>query len=81
MTQLDEVRQAEIKHAYDEICREFFTCILTLHWMQSLEEFNFFKGTFTSPEGGTYLLSIQHVDGPKIVAPERRREEPPESSV
>lgn len=30
------------------------------------EEFGFVKTTLETPEGGSYLIQIQHVSGPKI---------------
>lgn len=31
-----------------------------------LPALNFWKTTITMPDGGTYLLSLAHVDGPKV---------------
>jgi hypothetical protein len=43
-----------------------FHILATANTRPDLKELNFFKVPVTTNEGGQYLLSLVHVDGPKI---------------
>lgn len=47
--------------------REYFMQVLAILSMdKTTKDFTYTKIPITSDDGGTYLLSIMHVDGPKI---------------
>lgn len=56
----------ELLAAQTEIAKVYLTAVLELLNLQGHGELNFAKTSFTTPEGGTYLLQVAHVDGPKI---------------
>ncbi len=57
----------EINAGYELVNKEYFMHMLGLasHSME-IKELNYLKTAVVTPDGGTYLISILHVDGPKI---------------
>jgi hypothetical protein len=53
-----------------ELTREYLSALLSLLSMDEAykdnQDFNFFKTSIITPNGGIYLLQVQHVEGPKI---------------
>jgi hypothetical protein len=56
-----------LKNAHREIAQAYLQAVLDLVAMQGgIDEVNYIKTPFKTPEGGSYLLLLQHVEGPKI---------------
>jgi len=58
--------EAEAAKAFEEVGMVYFLAVSEILFAKGHKEFNFLKSTIHTPNGGTYLLQIQHVDGPKI---------------
>lgn len=57
----------EIQAALEITHREYFLNVLALLSHDSEpKELNYVKVPVTTPDGGIYLISILHVDGPKV---------------
>lgn len=61
------VTEAErFENAHNEVAKAYLNAVLQLLYFQKWGELNYLKKTIKTPEGGIYLLQIQHVDGPII---------------
>ena len=56
----------EFEAAHNEIARAYIQAVIEILFLQGHEELNFVKKTLEMPDGGTYLLQLQHVSGPKL---------------
>lgn len=56
----------EVQSALEIVHSEYFTQVLALLSYTDQLELNYNKVPVVTPDGGTYLVSILHVDGPKI---------------
>jgi hypothetical protein len=62
-----KISKKEVKVAYDQVFREFFSAVLALASLDNkMKELNYIKTAITTPDGGVYLVSVLHIDGPKI---------------
>lgn len=53
--------------ALNAVFKEFFTAIVAILLEdKSQKEVNYVKVPITMPNGGNYLISILHIDGPKM---------------
>jgi hypothetical protein len=49
------------------ICKEFFTAMVGIASCdESVKELTYIKNSITIPSGGIYLVSILHINGPKL---------------
>lgn len=59
--------KAEIQAALDITHSEYFMQVISLlSYDSDIKDLTFVKVPVVTPEGGTYLVSIMHVDGPKV---------------
>lgn len=73
----DKPTKAEIAQALEMVTREYMSALLGLMvFDETLKEANHFKTTMTTPDGGRYLIQMQHVDGPRISLEEIRNAPP-----
>jgi hypothetical protein len=56
----------EIESIHNEAARTYIKALLPLVALSGIDELNFVKKTLEMPDGGIYLLQLQHVMGPKI---------------
>lgn len=56
----------DIEAAQTEVARAYLQAVLELLFLSGQEELNFVKKSIEMPNGGTYLLQLQHVTGPKL---------------
>lgn len=57
----------DIQSGVDNVFREFFTAVVAvLSFDKRQKELSYVKTMVTLPDGGTYLISILHVQGPKL---------------
>lgn len=62
-----EFSKEDINAALDVAHREYFMNVLALlSHDKTYGELGYVKAPMITPDGGTYLLCIMHVDGPKI---------------
>lgn len=66
MSQLKDLTPEEIEKGHTEIARAYILAMLDLMFLSGQEEVNFMKKTLETPDGGVYLLQVQHISGPKI---------------
>ena len=72
---MNKFDKEELNQAYEEITQAWLGALLQLMAHdKKYKEVNFFKTTIRTEEGGTYLLSLQHVDGHKIVFTEKEEQ-------
>ena len=60
------------KETLTEVLKAYMDLALISCQEAGLKEINFFKTPITTTEGGVYLLSLLHVDGPKIKVTEKK---------
>jgi hypothetical protein len=59
--------KGQIQDALDLLHSEYFMQVIALVSQDGeTQELNYVKVPVVTPEGGTYLVSILHVDGPKV---------------
>lgn len=57
----------DIQKGLDDVFKEFFTAVIAvMSFDKRQKELNYAKTMVTLPDGGTYLVSILHVQGPKL---------------
>lgn len=56
----------QIEEAFNDVARICMIAVLNLLKLKGQGELNFMRKTIHTPEGGTYMLQVCHVDGPKI---------------
>lgn len=58
--------EQELESAHNTIARAYLQAVLELLWLADHQELNFIKKSIETPDGGVYILQLQHVTGPKI---------------
>jgi hypothetical protein len=57
----------EIETGLTEVFKTFMASAIALcSFDKKMKELNYVKKSITTPDGGVYLISILHVDGPKF---------------
>ncbi len=64
---VNKVDDAELQKAQHDVTRAWLSALLQILGMgDPLDELNYWRTQVTTDDGGTYLLTLQHVSGPKI---------------
>jgi len=63
---------AQFKKAVGKMSSGFFEAIAEAMALDRIPEFNYFKTVAELPNGGKYLVLIQHLEGPKVDLPALR---------
>lgn len=58
--------EEEIEKAFSEVSGGYFVALLEILYAAGHQELNYVKKTITTPQGGVYIIQLQHVTGPKI---------------
>jgi hypothetical protein len=61
-----KTKEQQLEDAHNTIASAYLQAVLELLWMAGHEELNFIKKSVETPDGGVYILQLQHVTGPKI---------------
>lgn len=63
---MKQFSEEEINAALEIAHSEYFMQVISLLSHTDQKDLTFVKVPVTTPEGGTYLISILHIDGPKL---------------
>ncbi len=66
MSEKKQFSKEEIEAALQITHSEYFMQVIALLSHTDQEELNYVKVPITTPDGGSYLVSILHIEGPKI---------------
>lgn len=59
----------ELDEAKIDINKAYLDAVVQIMAMEGFKEINFWKTSIVTPDGGVYILQLQHVNGPKIQLP------------
>lgn len=64
---MKKYKKDDIAAGINTTFKEFFTAVVALlSYDKKIKELNYIRTPITLPNGGVYLISILHIDGPKI---------------
>lgn len=60
------ISDEEFEKGQNESAKRYLQAVMDLCYLRGQDELNYVKKTIEMPDGGIYLLQLQHVAGPKI---------------
>lgn len=62
-----KIKKESVEAGLQAVSKEFFTAIIAILMSDKKQkELTYVKTAITMPDGGTYLVSVLHIDGPKL---------------